>query len=306
MPPRPTAGLLLLALLACGKDPQQRPDESRRPSAAAIPRPSGARDEAALDRSEADERAASGSAARAAATTSPLEQAGASRPAVLPLDPARMSAMVVRTGTASLEVDSLEAAVAGVRRLAQRLGGYVGNTALSGGREQYRHATVELKVPSDRFDDLAGGLEPLGKLEHVNVSAEDVGEEFVDVSARAENARRLEERLLTLLATRAGKLRDVLNVERELARVREEIERLDGRLRYLRTRSAVSTLTVTLHEPLPLIARPHPIREAVRRAWEVFIAVVAGVVASLGVVVPLAVGLGGAWVATRRLRRARA
>src|SRR5205823_10851551 len=78
---------------------------------------------------------------------------------------------------------------------------------------------------------------PIGKLESVNVSAEDVGEEYVDVAARMANARRLESRLIDLLAARTGKLKDVLDVEQELARVREEIERYEGRLRYLKAHS---------------------------------------------------------------------
>ena len=90
------------------------------------------------------------------------------------------------------------------------------------------------------------------------MTAEDVGEEYTDVSARVANARRLEARLLDLLATRSGRLEEVLNLEREVARVREEIERYDGRLRYLRTRASISMLTLTLHEGQP--------RSAIRRA----------------------------------------
>ena len=80
------------------------------------------------------------------------------------------------------------------------------------------------------------------------MSAEDVGEEFVDVAARAANGRKLEQRLIDILGTRTGKLSDVLAVERELARVREDIQRQEGRMRYLRTRASLSTLSVTVHE----------------------------------------------------------
>ena len=73
------------------------------------------------------------------------------------------------------------------------------------------------------------------------------------MSARLENGRRLERRLVELLATRTGPLVDGLAVERELARVREALETAEGRLRYLRNRVALSTLTVRLHEPAPII-----------------------------------------------------
>src|SRR5207253_8976349 len=124
-----------------------------------------------------------------------------------------------------------------------------------------------IKSPGAKYDQAVGSLSSIGKVETVNSQAEDVGEEFVDVTARVTNARRLEERLITLLSTRTGKLDDVLHVERELARVREEIERYEGRLRFLRSRVSLSTLTVTLHEPYPTLGPGNnPIVDAFRTA----------------------------------------
>src|SRR2546422_155315 len=67
------------------------------------------------------------------------------------------SSMVLRTGQASIEVDSLERAVARVRQLAERIGGYLANTAMQTGRGQLRAATLEVKIPADPFDDGLGG-----------------------------------------------------------------------------------------------------------------------------------------------------
>jgi hypothetical protein len=214
--------------------------------------------------------------------------------------------MVIRTGYAAVEVDSLEPAVATLRLTAQRLGGYVANTTVTAGREQRQTAMLEVKVPAARFDELVSGLRPLGRVESVNVTAEDVGEEYVDVTARIANARRLEERLIDLLATRTGKLQDVLNVERELARVREEIERHEGRLRFLKTRTSLSTLSVSIHEPLPITGNPSAgdvVAEAFRRAWRNLLALVAGGIASLGILVPLVLVGGTAVAGIRRWRR---
>ncbi|MGZ8377942.1 MAG: DUF4349 domain-containing protein [Gemmatirosa sp.] len=214
-------------------------------------------------------------------------------------------AMLIRTGQALVEVDSLEPAIAAVRALATRMGGYVANTALSAGREQVRSATLQLKVPSARFDALVGGLAPVGRVETVNVSAEDVGEEYVDVAARVANARRLEARLVTLLERSTSRLSDVLAVERELARVREEIERAEGRLRFLRTRVALSTLDVTVHERAPILAgstADNPLLEALRQAWRNFVGFLAFAIASLGVLIPLALVAALAWRLWRRMR----
>ena len=133
--------------------------------------------------------------------------------------------MLIRTGAASIEVERLDPAIIKVRQLAAQLGGYVANSSIAGGRDQIRSATLELKIPAARYDQAVSGLGGIGRVESVNTNVEDVGEEYVDLSARVTNAKRLEERLVGLLATRTGKLEDVLAVERELARVREEIER---------------------------------------------------------------------------------
>lgn len=213
------------------------------------------------------------------------------------------ASMVIRTGQTSIEVDSLERAVSQVRLLAGRIGGYVANTTMQTGKGQLRSASLEVKIPADRFDDGLGGLAGLGKLESVNVNAEDVGEEFTDVTARMGNARRLEARLIDLLATRTGKLKDVLDVERELARVREEIDRYEGRLRYLRAHAVLSTLTIYVHEPLPVVghAGSSVMGEAFKQAWRNFVGLVAAMIRSLGIVIPVAVLVLALWVSAKRL-----
>jgi hypothetical protein len=133
------------------------------------------------------------------------------------------------------------------------------------------------------------GLSGIGKtVDWVNTNGLEVGEEFADITARAQNAKRLEERLITLLARGTGKLEEVLQVERELARVREEIERYEGRLRYLSARADMSTLSITVYEKGPIvIGSENPIMEAFRNAWRNFVTFIAWLISILGVLVPL-------------------
>lgn len=212
------------------------------------------------------------------------------------------TSMLVRTGMASVEVRSLDSAMAAVQALATRHGGYVASSEVQTGRDQVPTATLEIKVPSARYDALLAGLAPLGRVEHVNTSSEDVGEEYTDLGARLANAQRLEERLIALLAARTGKLEEVLSVERELARVREQIERIEGRMRYLRARASLSTLRLSLHEPLPIVGAPgdNPIGDAFRQAWRNLVAVVAGTIALAGGLLPLAALAVVVWLVVRR------
>lgn len=213
--------------------------------------------------------------------------------------------LVIRSGTAALQVDSLDRSIILVRALARHVGGFVGASATETGKGQPHSATLEIRMPAEHFDETLDGLRAIGSIEAVNVTAEDVGEEYVDVQARMMNDRRLEARLIDLLARRTGKLTDVLDVERELARVREETERYEGRLRYLQSRAAVSTLNLTVHEAIPVVDQRSPgvVSEAVRDAWRNFIAVVALLIQSLGVVIPLAFCALAGWVLVRRFKR---
>lgn len=221
-------------------------------------------------------------------------------------DPATAPSLIIRTGNASVEVSKLEPAIEAVHKLATSLGGYVANSSLQTGENQIRSATIELKFPVANFDKVVQGLKPIGDVESVNVMAEDVTEEFVDISARVANARKLEERLIALLANRTGKLEEVLAVERELARVREEIERYEGRVRFLKTRAAVSTFTVTVHEPRPILSGEpgdNPLLEALRSAWRNFVGFLTWLISSLGVLIPLGVLVYLGWLAYRRWGR---
>jgi hypothetical protein len=270
--------------------------------------PTEARSELARDRNDAGKAGVVAAPKPASEPVATQEQAAAQAlsqwPGASSYDV--ISRMIIRTGQASIEVDSLEPSMALLRQIVQRTGGFVADASIQSGKNQIRSATLQVKVPANRFDDLTQALEPLGKLQFVNVAAEDVSEEFVDLTARVTNGRKLEDRLIELLRTRTGKLSDVLSVERELARVREEIERMEGRLRFLKASAQLSTLSVNLYEPAPLVAT-HPgrsvIGEAFKTAWRNFVGLMAGVIASLGFVVPLVILGWGALIVGKKYKR---
>lgn len=279
---------MLLALLAtsCGKEPRE--GAGSQPAAAPPP----------VNLAKVSE------SAPPPAPPSPSQAMPAQGPAAAPVP-----RMLARTGNATIEVRSLEAGVRAVRVLAERVGAFVESEQIQSGRRELRQASLVLKVPAARFDEAVQALPSVGDVESVQVAAEDVGDQYVDVTARLANSRKLEQRLLDLLATRTGRLEDVLAVERELARVREEIDRYTGRAQYLQTRVNVSTLTVNIHEPQPLgggLPGRNPVLHAFGQAWSNFVDFVAALIASLGILVPLAALLLAAWWIYRRIARRRA
>ena len=209
--------------------------------------------------------------------------------------------MIIRTGQVSIEVDSLERAVREVTEMAAKAGGFIASSSIASGENAARTATIEVKIPAERYQGTVDGLKQVGKIRSAATNSQDVGEEFVDVTARVSNAKKLEERILNLLATRTGKIEDVLNVERELARVREEIERYEGRIRYLKSQVSMSTLTVTVFEPGPLVGDPgeNVLVAAFKQSWRNFVGVVAGGIAAAGGFIPMLAFAGLVLVALR-------
>jgi hypothetical protein len=225
--------------------------------------------------------------------------------ALMPADPT--GAMLIRNGQASVEVKRVDDAVVKLRQVAAQLGGFVANTSIVGGKEEHRSATLELRVPSTQFDAVVTALGGLGKVESVTATVQDVGDEYVDLGARVANARHMEARLVEMLARRTGKLSEALTVEQELRRVREEIERYDARLKWLERRTALSSIEVTLREPMSVLDQrgPSPIGEAFAEAWRRAVAVLAWCIASLGVIMPLGLLIGGLVLIVKRLPRLR-
>ena len=281
------AAAIATLLIACNEQPSARSKDMATHEAEVAPAPQDFSARGSVGSAGADRQVATFTGPRAAPTAPP----DASQSVALE-EPAQQ-AMIIKTGNASIEVDSLDLAIAQVTQLAKRLGGQVAGTAIETGRKDFRTAQITLRIPSAQFDAALSGLSPIGKVESQNVSSEDVTEQYVDMTARMTNAKRLEDRLIALLANRTGKLEEVLAVERELARVREEIERYEGRLRYLRTRAAISTLSINLHEPFPITGQPgsNVIVESFKQAWRNFVRVVASIIASLGVLIPLILGV---------------
>ena len=190
------------------------------------------------------------------------EQQVATQPATKPI-PARK---IIRNGEVVLEVDSLERARGEAEAATRLAGGYV-SSAQSDDSSQ----ALVLRIPAARFDDVAHGLARLGRVLRESLTAEEITDQYYDLTARLTNAKRLEARLLDLVAQKTSRVSELLEVERELGRVREEIERLEGKQRLWDQEVALGTLSVRLWRHAP----PEAITTALgtlRGSWHAMVA----------------------------------
>jgi hypothetical protein len=127
-------------------------------------------------------------------------------------------------------------------------GGFVSASNITGSPGSPRSGRWTIRVPVDRFVELLAAVRQLGEVRSINSTSDDVTAEYYDIEARIRNKQQEEERLLKLLADATGKLTEILAVERELSRVRGEIEQAQGRLRMLKDVTELTTVTVSVAE----------------------------------------------------------
>jgi hypothetical protein len=153
-------------------------------------------------------------------------------------DAPHAAAMLIYTANLSLAVFQVEKGLDAVERIGRDTGGY-----LSARQDN----AVTIRVPRDRFEEAINRIEALGDVLHRDIRARDVTDEFVDLQGRLNNAYAMRARLRELLARAAVK--EAIEIESQLGRVTEEIERLEGKLKLLRDQIAFSTIT-TMFAPV--------------------------------------------------------
>lgn len=157
--------------------------------------------------------------------------------------------MIIRTGAMSLETENFTETEKTITELASRFSGYITNSGSSVNTSGKRQGTVEARIPSQNFDNFISEAENSGKVISLNINGNDITEEYIDTDARCKTQKALEERLIKLLEEKTAKLTDVVEVEEKLADVRAQIESMEGRMRFLKSQSDYSTLTVSIFEP---------------------------------------------------------
>ena len=216
---------------------------------------------------------------------------------------------IIRNGYLNLEVSSVEAALNEIKTLVDSANGYVTNESVSQDQYATKSGTITCRVPSEQLDGTLEELKQLGEVEHVAITANDITDQYFDLEVRMRNQKELETRLVALLKRPANKLADLLAAERELARVRTDIDAMEGRKRLWDNQIAYSTVTINVREPGPVVQGGGVFRALWRsfgQSGENFVLTVAELIALTGTLVPLAVaGLFAFWGSRKLWKRRR-
>jgi hypothetical protein len=209
---------------------------------------------------------------------------------------------IVRQAELELEVVAPGTTQTAIERLAEQHGGYVVSAArdTDTGSAVNVRVTLVVRVPQAELTRTIAELKHLGRgTGSERITSDDVTDEYVDLVARTASQKHLEEQYLEILK-RAVTVKDAMEVQKELADVRTEIERMQGRQQLLDKESAFSTLTVHLTTAVPQIAiSASDFGSTARRAWSDSVSfstdLINGGIRLLGFLIPLTflVGLPG-------------
>jgi len=136
--------------------------------------------------------------------------------------------MIVRRASLAVLTKEFDAARAALENLVKAHQGYFGELNVATPASAGRSLTATARVPAVQLDAVLVELRKLGRVEQENQSADDVTREFADLTARLANARETEKRLVEILRERTGKVSDVLQVEQQISRTRQQIEQMDA------------------------------------------------------------------------------
>jgi len=181
---------------------------------------------------------------------------------------------VIRNGSIVLTVDRAADFSRLVQERTEALEGYISYLSQYSqdyDGQEYVTVSMAVRIPVARFDQMITWLEESAKVEHKDISSTDVTEEYMDLEARIRNLKSQETRLQEIFVE-ASTVEDLLAVERELGRVRGEIESLEGRFRYLDNQVSYSTLQLEIREERirPAQIRQFSLTEVFRQAGSAF------------------------------------
>ena len=160
--------------------------------------------------------------------------------------------LIIKTSQLGFEVEKYDAALEELQKLTDRLGGFITSSTTEIPYENIKRGTIVLRIPAEKFEATLIDIKKLAKrLESEGVQGQDVTEEFYDLEARLNNKKLAEKQTQDILK-RAGTIHDVLEVQRELTNIREDIERFEGRKKFLADQASLSTITVNMHDAYPL------------------------------------------------------
>jgi hypothetical protein len=225
--------------------------------------------------------------------------------------------MIARVVSLSIVTKDFAASRASLDAILARRDGYAAELSANTAENAPRSLQASLRIPAAELSLAVADLKSLGRVENESQSGEEVTQQHADLVARLKNSREIEQRLQAILTQRTGKIKDVLEVEREIARVRGEIEAMEAEQKNLEHRVEFASVNLQLTEEFkaslnaPAASISTRIHNAMVAGFKSLAETVLGILlffleAGPTMLVAALIFLAPAWLLWRRYRRAAA
>jgi len=207
-------------------------------------------------------------------------QSMAASPEAMPSPPPEQEELekkIIRNGNLTIESKNLKSSKTYLDTLVDFYSGYISSESFNDQEDQLSY-NITCRIPAEKFDLFISGVESSpDKIISKSVNANDVTEQYYDVKIRLENERQVEKRYLELLA-QARSVKDILDIEENLGKVRQEIESKEGRLRYLDDRIGFCTLNIWIYQKKDIKYEPadrdgfgQRLKKSLHKGWQGFV-----------------------------------
>jgi len=216
---------------------------------------------------------------------------------------------VIRTGYVSMRVDDVSKTAFDVHALVRKRNGLISSEdTQSTGDSTY--STITAQIPADDLDAFIADVSALGTVDSINVNAQDVTTQVVDLDARISALQTSIDRMTQLLA-QASRIEDLLAIETQLSQRQAELDSLTAQRTWLGDQVAMSSITVSLSPTTQLADVDAPgFLSGLASGWAAFVSLIMVAITALGFFLPFllvlaAIAIPVTVVAVRQARRHR-
>ncbi len=223
-------------------------------------------------------------------------------------DQLQSKSKIIKNGELSIRAKDVFAGKTSIDKLLKKYNAYYQNEELNN-NDKYINYRLKIRVPSDNFEALMNGIEN-GQNEVLNkkIEAVDVTEEYIDLESRIANKKEYLKRYRELLS-RAGAIKDIIEIQEKVREIQEELESKEGRIKYLKDQINYSTLDITIGDKKDFIPKhdkssefSERFKKSLRQGWSSVIKAFLNIVSLWPAIIVLGGLAFGVWVWIKRRR----
>lgn len=193
---------------------------------------------------------------------------------------------ILRTVETRFQTEDLNATTVYLEQLTKQHNGFV--TSMNHTNSNYEfNNRMHVSIPAGNLDAFLDGLKSRSiYTDYTRISAQDVTEEFFDITTRLKTKKEVRDRYIDILRNRAQTVEDILNAEEKIRTIQEEIESIEGRIKFLNTRAAMSQVHLDIYQKIPYTEQPDryqtsffsKIKSSFVNGWEMIQEIVIGMI----------------------------